>query len=680
MRRLVYVVALVAACGGGGATPDSGTDGPPTDAAEFAPTITSFQASPSSVTAPGTPTMITWTWTYGVEPTFPDPACSIDNGVGAVTRGQMTSVTLSAVTTFTLTCTNSAGMAQRQVVVGVPPTAPLIATFTANPTTLVVGAATNVQFTLTLSNTPSPAATCTIEHGVGNITPGATGLMSSITQTGTRMYRVRCSNGVGVAATAQVTLGVNECAAGTFTCGANSTCSDSLESYNCTCNNNFTLPATSTSCSALVTCTVGVQGAPCGTNATCTNTGAGTACVCNPGFFGDGTSCARQRVTFVSSATGNGNLSTTGGWTDAGAATGLAAADAVCQARANAVGLTIANGFGPFKAWMSDGATDAYCRMHNQTGTKATMCGGTVPNPAAGPWVNSTTKTPFAPRIDSLLAPTRQIFNHVLTSETGAAIPVTDTIFTGTDENGVAVINSHCTNWTSNSAGVTGARGEVAGSSGGSWTKSLATDPSCFNTGHLRCMEVVDATTQGPLLNPRPTTGRRIFVTSVSGNGQMSTWPDAVGTNGITGADEVCRARARFAGYTNANLFEAMLSTGTTASSRIANSATWFRPDGTAVALSKTDLIDSTLGAAVLQMETGAYLPGGADTGGIWTGTFFSGTTMFATGSSCTSWTTTAGSGTVGRHDLIDGRWAQATLPANTQLCTTTQRLMCYED
>src|SRR6267154_4654836 len=65
----------------------AGRDGPSLDAPEQAPNITSFVATPSQIQA-AVATQVTWTWTYANEPTIPDPTCTIDNGVGAVTRGQ----------------------------------------------------------------------------------------------------------------------------------------------------------------------------------------------------------------------------------------------------------------------------------------------------------------------------------------------------------------------------------------------------------------------------------------------------------------------------------------------------------------------------------------------------------------------------------------------------------------
>jgi len=51
-----------------------------------------------------------------------------------------------------------------------------------------------------------------------------------------------------------------------------------------------------------------------------------------------------------------------------------------------------------------------------------------------------------------------------------------------------------------------------------------------------------------------------IFVTSVTGTGDLSTWADTGGVSGLIGADMVCRARALAAGLDNANLFVAWLS------------------------------------------------------------------------------------------------------------------------
>ena len=53
---------------------------------------------------------------------------------------------------------------------------------------------------------------------------------------------------------------------------------------------------------------------------------------------------------------------------------------------------------------------------------------------------------------------------------------------------------------------------------------------------------------------------RRVFVTSVTGTADLSTWPDSGGVGGLTGADSVCRARALAAGLGNSTGFVAWMS------------------------------------------------------------------------------------------------------------------------
>jgi len=82
-----------------------------------APLLASFTANPTSITAK-VPTPITWSFRYSNEP-WPTPTCTIDHGVGGVSMGAAVSVTLDASTTFRLTCSNSAGKAERDVKVNV---------------------------------------------------------------------------------------------------------------------------------------------------------------------------------------------------------------------------------------------------------------------------------------------------------------------------------------------------------------------------------------------------------------------------------------------------------------------------------------------------------------------------------------------------------------------------------
>lgn len=646
------VVLLACACGGGSETPTDappGGDGRVIDGMNSAPMITSFQATPSQVAA-GTPTDVTWTWTYAQEPTFPDPTCSIDRGVGAVTRGQTTSVNINVVTTFTLTCTNSEGMAQRQVVVGVPPVAPQLATFTASPATIVPGVATQVTWSWTYANTPSPAPSCMIDS-VGTVTSGTA---TAVTQSTSRVYRLRCTNTQGTAA-AITNVNVDECTANTDDCQANATCTDTPDGFTCACSGGFS--GNGDVCNASVAC--GVTPSLCDTNAACIN---GTSCQCNPGFVGDGTSgnCQRLRIAFTTSTTGSGNLST---WVGA-TGTGLAAADAVCQARATAALLP-----GTYVAWMSDSLNDAYCRVNGFSGKKASNCGQAQLPISAGPWARRD-GVPHAPTLDRLLAPTRQMFVPASLTESGVDLGLGERVYTGTDENGVYIPGATCGDWTSSSGVVNGAQGEVHGSGGGSWTDIGASDPVCSSFAHLRCMQV----TVGPPLPTRHPVAKKAFVTSVTGTGNLSTWSDASALTGLAAADAVCQARARVAGYANSGTFKAwMSSSSTSASTRIVSNGPWARPDGVVIAQSEADLEDSRIGAALYQTELGTYVQGASDAGNVWTGTSTSG---FSASFYCSSWITTSGSGQIGRHDLLDGRWTAAT----TQTCSVDARIICLED
>jgi len=88
-----------------------------TDRPAVPPQLASFAVQPATITA-GVPTHVAWQFQYVNQP-WPEPVCTVDHGVGAVYPELATDLTLDATTTFTLTCANSAGRAQKQLSVRV---------------------------------------------------------------------------------------------------------------------------------------------------------------------------------------------------------------------------------------------------------------------------------------------------------------------------------------------------------------------------------------------------------------------------------------------------------------------------------------------------------------------------------------------------------------------------------
>jgi hypothetical protein len=66
------------------------------------------------------------------------------------------------------------------------------------------------------------------------------------------------------------------------------------------------------------------------------------------------------------------------------------------------------------------------------------------------------------------------------------------------------------------------------------------------------------------LAAPADAVRRRAFVTSVTGPGDLGSWPDAGASTGLAAGDAICRARAAAASLPNANSFRAWLSTAST--------------------------------------------------------------------------------------------------------------------
>jgi hypothetical protein len=157
-----------------------------------APTISSFAASPTSV-SPGSASTLSWSATG---------ASSI-----AITPGTFTStstsgsmnVNPSATTTYTLTATNSAGSATSTLTVTVAMGKPVISSFAASPATITSGA------TSTLNWTASGATKISITPG--NFSSASASGSTGVAPTQTTNYTLTATNSSGSAsASAKITV------------------------------------------------------------------------------------------------------------------------------------------------------------------------------------------------------------------------------------------------------------------------------------------------------------------------------------------------------------------------------------------------------------------------------------------------------------------------------------------
>jgi hypothetical protein len=355
---------------------------------------------------------------------------------------------------------------------------------------------------------------------------------------------------------------------------------------------------------------------------------------------------------FVTSVKGAANL---GSWTDAGGLDGLAAADAVCQARADAAGLT-----GHFVAWMSDTSNDAYCRVLGLSGLKSSNCGQVSLPTDAGPWVR-TDGFAFAATISQLTSGV--IYTPLRYDEFGSLVSPGTKYFTGTKMDGTLAGNS-CSDWSSTTSGIAVVNGHPEGT-GGWWTNSGTT--ICSIDSSIACLEVGE----GDPLPSFASTGKVVFVTSVTGDGDLSTWTASGNLSGITGGDAICRSLANSAGLANTVNFKAWLSDGSTnAGERLTSGGPWVRLDGVEVASDQLDLTDGSLFAPINVTENMEY-----DTGfGVWTGTQDDGTTS---GNVCSAWADTGSNGTFGVAVYANSQWSESSL----SVCTATwNKIYCFED
>jgi hypothetical protein len=153
---------------------------------------------------------------------------------------------------------------------------------------------------------------------------------------------------------------------------------------------------------------------------------------------------------------------------------------------------------------------------------------------------------------------------------------------------------------------------------------------------------------------------RTIFITSQTYTG---------GLGGLSGADDLCQARADAAGLSG--IFVAWLSdSARSVSTRLDRVGIFELVDGTRIADDWADLVDGNLQAGINVSESG----GAVADGPVWTGTTASGS---ASTNNCSNWSSSVGGndGDVGQSGSTGSPWT-----ANgSAACNTSARLYCVE-
>jgi hypothetical protein len=314
---------------------------------------------------------------------------------------------------------------------------------------------------------------------------------------------------------------------------------------------------------------------------------------------------------------------------------GLAGADALCQARANAVGLP-----GTYSAWLSDNTTSANTRV------------------GQGGWIR-TDGRPFAPALSSLTASPGAIYYPPSVDELGNNLAGTFTpVFVGSDNFGRTFNGNNCTNWTSNSGS---AYVGIADGISGYWSYSQV--DSCGSPHRLYCMRS-DVTVAIPA--PMPPPGARYAFTSQN--------PWSPSTSGISAADAQCQNEAVGASLPTGT-YIALLATSTASAASRLNLAPgtppFRRPDGTLVVATPGDLAAGNFLSVPFQNANGTY----GNSVDVWTGSPAPGMAGSAT-TTCSNWTSTTGNGGFGDSSGLYSWWNFFT----PQPCTNTAfHVYCFQ-
>ena len=334
-------------------------------------------------------------------------------------------------------------------------------------------------------------------------------------------------------------------------------------------------------------------------------------------------------IAFVTSSIHTGNLG------------GLAGADAICQARANALALG-----GTYRAWLSTSTINAPARFAGSSG-----------------WVRVDGK-PFANTISQLVA--GRVYYPLALNERGGS-ELGEAVWTGTSSSG-ALSGVACTNWTDATTAISGTIGYTHYGTG-SWTQNGG--GACSSSQHLYCLGVDYAATVVP---PPATAVRRAFMTNAP-------W---IPNGGLTGADALCNSEATAAGLPGT--YRALLATtGATAASRFSTTGNpWARVDDVILAPTAAGFLGSAAGGppAYWQAALNVTAGGAYRQDRIWAGGATLGTS--GTGTSCNGWSTVSatafGAVGIGWSSEVASAFANYTQSSGVTTCDNTQsKLMCLQ-
>jgi hypothetical protein len=363
-------------------------------------------------------------------------------------------------------------------------------------------------------------------------------------------------------------------------------------------------------------------------------------------------------VAFTTSTAGNGNLST---WSGAGANSGLAAADAICQSRATAASLANPE---LFVAWMSSTADDAYCRAHGLSGKKVNNCEQASLPVGAGPWVR-TDGISFMATIDQAIG-NGLVFSTLNHDEFGMPLSAPAYALTGSTQQGALdTSTTTCSNWSSAaSATVTIGYSNISTNGWGSNGSTNCNVPSA----RLICLQKGNGSALPALSRP---SRREAFVSDLSFSANLGASPLAGATTGVAAGDAICRNLATAANLYLPQSFKAFLSDGTmSAVNHFQFDGPWLRHDGLKFADNLAQIAGGTVNLPLNVTQTGLYL----GNYGAWTGATAAG----GIGANhCNSWTSTAGIGNTASVFANGPGWA-GNFP-NTS-CATMFTLFCLSD